>query len=171
MQAWYCSPECQKAHWKGGGHKIFCKGMNVANAIIVRAAAEKSRSLKADDTCIICLNEDPPPIQSGCACRGNAGLAHVACRAEAAVHSVASSMTFKGWWECATCLRDFTGAMQMGLALTWWSHAQRLPKQSLDYDSNEWDCAASQLCLALNSHGKSAETVLIARELFFLRSD
>jgi hypothetical protein len=30
-------------------------------------------------TCIICLDTDPPPIQSRCACRGEVGLAHVAC--------------------------------------------------------------------------------------------
>ena len=29
--------------------------------------------------CVICLTDDPPPVQSGCACRGDAGLAHAAC--------------------------------------------------------------------------------------------
>ena len=28
------------------------------------------------ESCIICLDSDPPPIQSGCGCRGDAGLAH-----------------------------------------------------------------------------------------------
>jgi hypothetical protein len=29
--------------------------------------------------CVICLDASPPPIQSGCACRGDSGLAHIAC--------------------------------------------------------------------------------------------
>jgi hypothetical protein len=30
--------------------------------------------------CILCLDSDPPPIQSGCACRSDTGLAHLGCR-------------------------------------------------------------------------------------------
>ncbi len=36
-------------------------------------------------TCIVCLDSDPPPIQSGCACRSDTGLAHVGCLIEKAV--------------------------------------------------------------------------------------
>ncbi len=32
--------------------------------------------------CIVCLDSDPPPIQSGCACRSDTGLAHVGCLIE-----------------------------------------------------------------------------------------
>ena len=35
--------------------------------------------------CIVCLDSDPPPIQSGCACRSDTGLAHVGCLIEKAV--------------------------------------------------------------------------------------
>ncbi len=35
--------------------------------------------------CIVCLDSDPPPIQSGCACRSDTGLAHVGCLVEKAV--------------------------------------------------------------------------------------
>ena len=34
--------------------------------------------------CIVCLDSDPPPIQSGCACRSDTGLAHVGCLIEKA---------------------------------------------------------------------------------------
>ena len=39
-----------------------------------------------DAMCFICFDADasPAPIQSGCACRGEAGLAHVGCRVQAA---------------------------------------------------------------------------------------
>jgi hypothetical protein len=46
------------------------------------ASAGASADPEVNGTCIICLDNDPPPIQSGCACRGDAGLAHVECRAE-----------------------------------------------------------------------------------------
>ena len=36
------------------------------------------------ERCHICLEASPLPIQSGCACRGAAGLAHVGCRIQAA---------------------------------------------------------------------------------------
>ena len=35
--------------------------------------------------CIVCLDSDPPPIQSGCACRSDTGLAHVGCLIQKAV--------------------------------------------------------------------------------------
>jgi hypothetical protein len=65
--------------------------------------------------CIICLDTSPPPIQSGCACRGDGGLAHVDCLVQLA----ASQQAHRGrelWWQCQTCQQDFTGAMRTGLA-------------------------------------------------------
>jgi hypothetical protein len=65
--------------------------------------------------CTICLNTSPPPIQSGCACRGDGGLAHIVCR----VHAAESQQAQRGntvWWECQTCEQDHTGAMRTGLA-------------------------------------------------------
>jgi hypothetical protein len=69
--------------------------------------------------CIFCLDSDPPPIQSGCACRSNTGLAHVGCLIEKAV----AQLQHRGnavWWKCQTCGHHFTGAMQTGLAEAWW---------------------------------------------------
>ena len=65
--------------------------------------------------CIICLDTSPPPIQSGCACRGDSGLAHTACLVQAA----ASQQAQRGsgvWQKCQTCKQRYTGAMQTGLA-------------------------------------------------------
>jgi hypothetical protein len=39
----------------------------------------------ANGTCYICYESQPPPIQSGCACRAEGGLAHISCVVEAAV--------------------------------------------------------------------------------------
>ncbi len=46
--------------------------------------------MAAGGACIICLDTSPPPIQSGCACRGDSG-----------------------------CKQHYTGAMQTGLAEAW----------------------------------------------------
>ena len=70
--------------------------------------------------CIICLDSDPPPIQSGCACRSDTGLAHLGCLIEKAV-SQQAHRGFEVWWECQTCGQDFTGAMRTGLGEAWWS--------------------------------------------------
>ncbi len=72
------------------------------------------------ECCIICLDADPPPIQSGCACRSDTGLAHVDCLIEKAV-SQQAHRGFTVWRECQTCGQDFTGAMRTGLAEVWWS--------------------------------------------------
>ena len=52
-QAFYCDADCQREHWKCGGHKKVCK---------------EPRG------CSICLDNDGPPlpIQGGCGCREEA---------------------------------------------------------------------------------------------------
>jgi hypothetical protein len=70
------------------------------------------------EACIICLDTSPPPIQSGCACRGDSGLAHIACLARAAVSQQAHRGS-EAWRECQTCKQHYTGAMQRGLAEAW----------------------------------------------------
>ena len=52
--------------------------------------------------CVVCLDSYPPPIQSGCACRSDTGLAHVGCLIEKAV----AQQPHRGnavWWKCQTC--------------------------------------------------------------------
>ena len=64
-RAFYCGRTCQKRHWGRGGHKEACV---------------------EPPCCTICLDGgDEPllPIQGGYRCRGDAGPACVACRAEA----------------------------------------------------------------------------------------
>jgi tetratricopeptide (TPR) repeat protein len=160
----YCSAACQKVHWKQGGHKQECNPAGhpgvVTKTAAATAACAGTRVGSCVGTCIICLDSDPSPIQSGCACRGDAGLAHVECRAEAAAHRLKNSKRTDGWWECATCGQEFTGAMQLGLARAWWSRVQRLPevdKQRLR--------AASNLASSLGEQGKLAEAEAMLRDL------
>ena len=95
QQAFCCDRTCQKRHWGRGGHKEAC--------------AEPP-------CCTICLDggDDPVPIQCGCACRGDGGLAHIACRAEVAARKQAG--WHEGWNTCPTCGQRYTGAMRLGLA-------------------------------------------------------
>ena len=60
--------------------------------------------------CIVCLDSDPPPIQSGCACRSDTGLAHIGCLIEKAV-AQRPHRGNKVWWQCQTCGQQFTGTM------------------------------------------------------------
>ncbi len=79
--------------------------------------------------CIICMGSDPPPIQSGCACRSDTGLAHVGCLIETAV-AQRPHRGKKVWWECQTCGQRFTGAMRTGLAEAWWSRVCEQAEES-----------------------------------------
>ena len=65
-QALYCDRTCQKKHWQEGGHRKACVEL---------------------PSCTLCLDggDEPLPIQGSYGCRGDAGLAHVACRAEVAI--------------------------------------------------------------------------------------
>jgi Tfp pilus assembly protein PilF len=200
-QVWYCSIECQKTHWKEGGHKKQCKALQgtatsqapgaaagadattsstraAASGPCTVAATAKKRSVATScptavakasaadgGACIICLDSEPPPIQSGCACRGDAGLAHIECRAEAAAHRMANRNTCDGWWECATCGQSFTAAMTFGLAKAWWSSAQRLPEEY----SVRLSAANNLADALLYGQGNYASAETIYRELLAVR--
>jgi tetratricopeptide (TPR) repeat protein len=164
----YCSAACQKVHWKQGGHKQECtpsSAPKASSAVLATSKPSKaavavagSRDGSEAGACIICLESDLPPIQSGCACRGDAGLAHVECRAMAAAYRMANNNTHEGWQTCATCGQEFTGPMQLGLAEAWWSKVQHLPKE----DSQRLTAAVT-LARALHAQGKHgrAEIVLV----------
>ncbi len=108
--------------------------------------------------CIICLDSDPPPIQSGCACRSDTGVAHVGCLIEKAVAQQPHRGN-KVWWECQTCGQEFTGAMQTGLAAAWWSRVCEEAEESA-----ERLCAATNLANARGSDGQYVEAERIIRE-------
>jgi tetratricopeptide (TPR) repeat protein len=164
----YCSAACQKVHWKQGGHKQECKKpaaqARPAGVATVAASAAVGGGGSCEGSCIICLDGNPRPIQSGCACRGDAGLAHMECRAEDAAHRMKNRGQFEGWWRCGTCGQRFTGAMHLGLACAWWSTAQRLPEE------NEQRLgAATNLANAFYQQGKHAESETLYREVLAVR--
>jgi hypothetical protein len=162
----YCSVECQRIHWKKNGHKAACKKTQARVAAAMASAAggaptQRGRGAATGaSVCIICLDAgDPPPIQSGCACRGDAGLAHVGCRAEAAEHK-SKSGDVVGWQACVTCGKNFTLQMRMGLAEAWYGGVQ-------DFDEEDEDrqLAGTNLAAALRLMGRYAESEAKCREL------
>jgi hypothetical protein len=161
FQVSYCSTECQKTHWKEGGHKKQCNALMTAEVSKrTSGAAAVARAGASDDhVCIICLDSEPLPIQSGCACRGDAGLAHVACRILAA-EAKEKSRDVSGWQECPTCGQVFTGQMALGLAVELF----RRVRGQLDV-LPRWVYAAGVWSRALLNEDRPAEAEAVLREI------
>ena len=105
----------------------------------------------ANGACYICYESQPPPIQSGCACRDEAGLVHIGCMVQVAV-SQAGHRGAIAWWECHTCKQKFTGAMRTGLAEAWWARVRDAVEESA-----ERQVAAYNLGESLYAEGKCGE--------------
>ncbi len=100
---------------------------------------------------------------AGCACRGDSGLAHVACLVRAA----ASQQAHRGseaWRQCQTCKQDYTGSMRTGLAEAWRS---RVAGQAAE--SDERLEAETNLALSLVHQGKCVEAERMFRRLHAVR--
>ena len=139
-RAFYCARACQKKHWKEGGHRRACQ---------------------EPPCCTICLDggDDPLPIKRGCGCRGDAGLAHVGCLAEANTHKMAGF--HEGWHTCSTCMQHYTGSSGMQLGLAQDLERRLRPRPRRDHDRM---CAVQLVGNALMQAGKHAEAVPMLRE-------
>ena len=130
--------------------------LEVAANVSAASAAQKAGE------CTICLGDEGPPFpaQGGCGCRGDSGLAHTACRIEAATH-LHTSQGAAVWWICGTCNQRYTGLAQISLACA----AVRVicTSQASNTDVKMWAC--NNLAMALNDQGKCAEAVVIFKEV------
>jgi tetratricopeptide (TPR) repeat protein len=106
--------------------------------------------------CVICLQSDPAPVQSGCACRGDAGLAHAACLVEKAVAQRASRGP-AAWTTCQTCTQEFSGAIGLALA------EARCEIEVLARASRAAPAARAGLGVALRRHGRYADAERVQR--------
>ena len=113
----------------------------------------------ANGTCYVCYESQPPPIQSGCACRDEAGFVHIGCMVQVAVSQVGHRGTI-AWWECHTCKQKFTGAMRTGLAEAWWALVRDAVEENAERQS-----AADNLGQSLNGDGKYGEAERVFREV------
>jgi tetratricopeptide (TPR) repeat protein len=96
-----------------GGETVLMRPANVRPAC--GRAGRRGTAFGAGE-CVLCLGSEPPPMQSGCACRGEAGLAHAECRIAAALAQAAARGP-QVWQACQTCRKPFSGAMFKRLAL------------------------------------------------------
>lgn len=74
--------------------------------------------------CYICLQSDPAPTRTGCACRSDAGMAHAECLVKKATYlEGAQAVT---WHRCETCRHEYTGEAATALAEAWWARVASL---------------------------------------------
>jgi tetratricopeptide (TPR) repeat protein len=142
----YCGRECQKLHWKEGGHKGICKKIKKAGgaeqyyadrkcAEAVAVAVEKCADDTKGQTCYICTEALHWKTKEGlvrmCACRGTAGFVHVSCLAEQAKILVAGAEEnnlsgkalverWKRWETCGLCKQEHHGVVRGALAWACW---------------------------------------------------
>ena len=138
----YCGRDCQKMHWKQGGHKAICQEIKrgggaeqyhadkkcaEAVAVAVEACADDTKG----QTCYICTQalhwKTKEGLVRGCACRGTAGFAHVSCLAEQAKILVAEAeenhsddSQWHRWHRCGLCEQDYHGVVLCALGWACW---------------------------------------------------
>jgi hypothetical protein len=97
------------------------------------AQCDTGQQVAISPACFICLESDPPPVRSGCACRSDSGRAHLACLIKYAVMKHAER-GIRPWVSCQICKHAFTGPTRLALGEAWWSrvcleaeeHSERL---------------------------------------------
>lgn len=138
----------------GGGKAV---GSGAAGArVVVDTSASKE--------CYVCLGADATVVPLGCACRGAAGSAHVACMIEAAVHAFAENNL--SWSVCSLCKQWYTGEMQLELAEERMCRVKHLPEIDM-----EWQLAQLALGRALEHNGQYDRAIVVCRKMLSLSSD
>ena len=125
-------------------------------------------------SCWICLDGGEGVIHGGCACRGDAGYAHVECvdAHATAIHKrtmdehVATGYTsdasecFAAWGVCPTCKQAYNNDMELGLSRKRWARTKGFPTMDEERLS-----AANSLATALASTGRLREGEGMVRDL------
>jgi hypothetical protein len=139
----YCGRDCQKMHWKKGGHKVLCQEIKCGGGAEQYYADTKYKEAVADaveecaddtkgQTCYICLDGDTEEgLVRMCACRGAAGFAHVSCLAKQAkilcdeaeennLDLKVQSERFGRWDTCRLCEQQYHGVVAHALGWACW---------------------------------------------------
>ena len=166
----YCSAECQIKDWKRtpDGHKSQCRtetGGQRADSDQAWAGGGSSVPDAEVCTCYICLESDDDLIPLGCACRGSAGKAHLACIIEA--HAAKQGKDdekfskISHWEKCLICKHSYTGKMHTGVT----KDAVRRYAHVPDFMSTH---LAARHADAINAEGRYAEAEAIYRKCIAL---
>ena len=161
----YCGPECQKQHWREGGHDKLCKKIKKAGgaeqyyadkkcAEAIALAVEECADDTKGQTCFICTEalhrKTKEGLVRGCACRGTAGFVHVSCLAEQAkilmdeveennLGTAAVYERFRRWDTCSLCEQEYFGVVLCALGWACWRTYVGRP------DGDEIQCHAINL--------------------------
>ena len=153
----YCGPECQKLHWKKGGHKALCQQIKSGGGAeqyhadkkykeAVAVAVKKCAADTKGQTCYICTEalhwKTKEGLVRGCSCRGTAGFAHVSCLAEQAKILVAEAeennlgakaleKIFARWNTCGLCKQQHHGVVFCALGWACWKTYVGRPEKAL----------------------------------------
>ena len=141
---------------------IPCRSRLYEYVVLQRKLPSAKTKFKMSE-CIICLDSGSPLFQSGCACRGDSGLAHVGCLVENAT----AQRPHRGddvWRVCQTCKQEFTGAMRTGLAEAWWARVRHQAEEN-----QEWLLATSNLANCRRWDGRYADSEHLQRQVLRVR--
>ncbi len=149
----YCSEECEREH-RGHDCDAIVRAGGAEAAYVSRTSAEavaEAIASCAEETagkaCYICLeveDDEGHACVRGCACRGEAGFAHLSCltrQAQTVVEAMPPShvaviktmfdidllMGINAKWQiCGLCHQDFTGQVRLALGWECWkTHSDR----------------------------------------------
>ena len=181
----YCGPECQKQHWREGGHDKLCKKIKKAGgaeqyyadkkcAEAIAVAVEECADDTKGQTCFICTQalhwKTKEGLVRGCSCRGTAGFAHVSCLVEQAkiLCDEAEENNLSGevlaerlvrWARCSQCKQDYHGVVKCALGWACWKTYVGRPET----DRLRFNCAMAVLGNGLAA-AKRPEDTLSVRE-------
>jgi hypothetical protein len=131
-------------------------------ARLIHSQQQRAGAAPNGIACVICWEGSPPPIQSGCACRGDAEWAHASCRMLAAQHakeSSASTDNILSYGMCFTCHQQFNGPMAVELAQGLLSRSQGRPSEL-----NGWIFSTKILSNALLGEGEFVEAEAVCQD-------
>ncbi len=152
----YCGRPCQKADWQLT-HRQLCDFVRTADSRAAEAAAAAEAACKSDvvrgATCYICLGEGPGLVR-GCACRGDAGYAHVRCLVRAEAELARESRD--GLGQCPTCRQFYHGAVRLAVAWGEWRAVAR-------DQSERFFHALRELGMALSECGQHGDALVLIR--------
>ena len=145
-------------------------GNHATMSLLADPVATERMSAETDGLCFICgVDSLPlnPLIQSGCGCRGDAGLAHPTCRALAAESYLKQKaehckpVTLNPWVECSTCEHRFTGEMQRTLGWEWWARM----REKGDTHCQHRLMAAANWAICLFDQGRAVDAEVMQRRV------
>ena len=178
----YCGQDCQKLHWKKGGHRALCPQIkrgggaeqyhaNLRYKEAVAVAVTKCAADTKGQTCYICTEalhwKTKEGLVRGCACRGTAGFAHASCLAEQAEILVAEceennldpqamQPRWDRWNSCGLCEQRYHGVVACALGWACWKTYVGRPEGDW-----AWRAAMNQLGDALYDAGHDEDSLTV----------